>query len=157
MLCKPLKRLIIYLLILGLLLLLGRLLSPRVAGAIFWVKTPLMGNFSVKMAYPLTGYLKEKKILDDLAYCESRNNPDAIGDGGRARGILQFHEGTFVGFALKYGLYPYAEKEEIKNFYLDSEEQRRLAMMMLAKEKEGWRHWTTCAKRIGLDKVNFGD
>lgn len=33
--------------------------------------------------------------LTKLAYCESSLNKDAVGDSGRARGILQFHLPTF--------------------------------------------------------------
>lgn len=78
-----------------------------------------------------------------------------IGDFGKAKGILQFHKSTFINFADKYKLYPYAEKYEIENFYLDTKEQIKLAKLMIVNEKEGWRHWTICSKRIGLDKTTL--
>lgn len=88
--------------------------------------------------------------LGKLVLCESGGNPNAVGDSGLARGILQFHKSTFVGFAEKYRLYPNAEKAEIENFYLSSEDQLKLATLMLTREKEGWRHWLNCTKQLGL-------
>jgi hypothetical protein len=93
-------------------------------------------------------------IIDKLVICESGGNVSAIGDGGLANGILQFHEDTFVYFSLKYNVYPYSEREEIKNFYLDNEEQKNLAYLILTKEKDGWRNWYNCGKKIGLDDYN---
>ena len=91
--------------------------------------------------------------IEKLGNCESGNNPSAIGDNGLARGILQFHKKTFIEFAEKYNLYPYAEKFEIENFYLDSNEQKKLAILILTNEKDGWKHWYKCSLKIGLDKL----
>ena len=93
--------------------------------------------------------------LKKLRDCESGNNPNAIGDNGLARGILQFHKKTFIEFADKYNLYSYAEKAEIENFYLNSDKQERLAILILTNEKKGWRHWYKCSLKIGLDKVDL--
>ena len=99
---------------------------------------------------------KEQELwLEKLRDCESGNNPNAIGDNGLARGILQFHKKTFIKFADKYNLYPYAEKAEIENFYLNSDKQERLAILILTNEKKGWRHWYKCSLKIGLDKVDL--
>ena len=99
---------------------------------------------------------KEQELwLEKLRDCESGNNPNAIGDNGLARGILQFHKKTFIEFADKYNLYSYAEKAEIENFYLNSDKQERLAILILTNEKKGWRHWYKCSLKIGLDKVDL--
>lgn len=145
---KRRKQLIFWFLILGLISLAGRLLVREAKSD---TETPEAPQGAV--LEPKSSVLDD--VLAKLAYCESRNNPLAVGDGGLARGTLQFHENTFVGFAVKYGLYPYAEKEEIKNFYLDSEEQVRLAKLILTRENEGWRHWKTCSEKIGLDKMTL--
>lgn len=44
-------------------------------------------------------------LIEDLIECESNGNPEALGDEGRAKGILQFHEPTFKMYCVdKYGL-----------------------------------------------------
>ena len=89
-----------------------------------------------------------------LIQCESGGDPSAIGDSGKALGILQFHKGTFVSYAKKYDLFPQAEDAEIENFWGDSMSQIRLAELIL-KEQNGWKHWFVCSKKTGLDKVKF--
>ena len=43
-------------------------------------------------------------VVEDLIDCESGGNPEALGDNGRAKSILQFHEPTFRRYCVeKYG------------------------------------------------------
>jgi len=62
--------------------------------------------------YPITEY---DEIIEKLIQCESRGDPNAIGDSGRAKGILQFHEATFQQYCVeKYGYYDDIWWEEIQ-------------------------------------------
>lgn len=91
------------------------------------------------------------RIIERLIECESGGNPEAIGDGGKAYGILQFHLGTFMHFGVKYRaeLFPNAEPLEVENFYADEWAQVEIARKML-KEPGGVEHWYNCALKIGL-------
>lgn len=42
-------------------------------------------------------------IAETLKMVESENNPDAIGDGGKAFGILQIHEASILDVNKHYG------------------------------------------------------
>jgi len=89
--------------------------------------------------------------IDRLIACESRGNENAYvhDDGGSpSKGILQFKRGTFIEQALKYKLFPYAEPEEIENFWHEAKYQKILAEKML--ETPGnWKHWKNCAISLG--------
>ena len=51
-------------------------------------------------------YPKYQNIIDCLIKYESSGNPLAVGDSGKAIGILQFHEPTFQRYCVdKYGYY----------------------------------------------------
>ena len=123
---------------------------------------PNLGSWITK-GYPT--YPNEQKIifinyserwdywLSLLIWCESRGNPQAIGDSGKARGLFQYHLPTFQMYILKYNLLPNAEKEEIANFILDEEIQTELTKLILL--EGGWENWTKCGKMIGLNKVDY--
>ncbi len=96
----------------------------------------------------------KEKWLNKLSYCESRNNPCAVGDEGLSKGELQFHAGTFLAYNSKYQILPELEKTELENVWADSWVQNKLADKMLT-EEGGWRHWLICSKLIGLDKVDW--
>lgn len=90
--------------------------------------------------------------INKLAHCESGGNPKAINpdDGGsRSVGLLQFKDGTYKAFTNRYKL-PY-KPEDIWN----GDKQRELAKLILTQEKSGWRHWTNCAKKTGVEKLNI--
>jgi len=74
--------------------------------------------------------------IDPLIACliknESAGNPEAVGDGGLAYGILQFHKKTFDYYSMNYGL---------KLDYHSPQDQITLAKIML-KNNLGY-HWTT--------------
>lgn len=72
-----------------------------------------------------------------VARCESEFKSTAIGDGGRAYGVFQFHEQTFREFAKQFG----NETLEYKN----PEHSIQLAMWALANGKGN--HWT-CYRKL---------
>lgn len=74
--------------------------------------------------------------LKKVAWCESSYNPKAIGDGGKAKNILQFHEPTFSQFSKEMG--------EPLN-YDSAYDQIKLANYMWNKGKQ--HHWT-CYKKV---------
>ena len=81
------------------------------------LKTPENGNESDKTSYLEATdcwikapnqpyYLTEDDLIACLIKHESGGNPNAIGDQGKAKGILQFHDSTFQMYCVdKYG-YP---------------------------------------------------
>jgi len=88
---------------------------------------------------------KIAQVIRGLIQCESGGNEQAIGDSGRARGILQFWKSTFIYYAKKYNQFPYAEDAEIENFWLDSQSQIDLAIKIL-NEPGGFLNWYNCSK-----------
>lgn len=47
----------------------------------------------IRRSFPSSQWAKALRV----AYCESRFDPGAVGDNGRARGVFQFHRETFLG------------------------------------------------------------
>lgn len=74
-----------------------------------------------------------------IAKCESEFKTTAIGDGGRARGVYQFHKPTFHEFAKKMG--------ESNLSYEDTEDNIKVAMWAFAHDKD--HHWT-CSKKVAV-------
>ena len=85
-------------------------------------------------------YGASEKELRKVAYCESSFNPQAIGDHGHAKNVMQFHEPTFDYFSQEMGV------ELTYNSYND---QIRLASWMFGTHPETKKHWT-CAKITGV-------
>lgn len=84
------------------------------------------------------------KQLLKLINCESGFNSKAVGDKGKANGLLQFWKGTYDTYADIYGL-----EKEYKNPY----SQIDLASKMLS---DGlWKHWYNCGKIAGYGKRNI--
>jgi len=88
--------------------------------------------------------------LDQLAWCESRNNPQAVNwnDGGSpSYGLFQFKEGTWKGYIRGYKLFRHAEDHELMNLIMDGPTQRIVARRML---QDGlYYHWKVCSTRYG--------
>ena len=83
--------------------------------------------------YAVMNGLSEQKLLL-IAKCESGLNQKAIGDGGKAIGIFQFHQPTWDLFSKKMG-----EELDIHS----ANDQARLASWAFAHGLES--HWT-CSK-----------
>ncbi len=79
-------------------------------------------------------------IIKGLIKCESGGNEKAIGDNGKAKGILQFHQGTFDKFGSFYNL-PH------DNIW-DKDQQIAIAKRMI--ENGLIFHWRNCAKSLSL-------
>lgn len=73
--------------------------------------------------------------LRGVAWCESTHRPYAVGDGGRAVGIMQFHRPTFDMYSKQMG-------EELN--YESSYDQIKVADYMWNKGLQ--RHWTCWGK-----------
>lgn len=50
-----------------------------------------------------TQYQIDSRVFKKVMWCESNNDPNAVGDSGKAKNVLQFHEQTFVSYAKKIG------------------------------------------------------
>ena len=84
--------------------------------------------------------LKHQKIIDCLIKYESSGNENAVGDSGLAKGILQFHTPTFIGYCIeKYGL-----KDDI----WDQNVQIVCANKMIEENWSNIRHWSVYKKCI---------
>jgi len=77
-------------------------------------------------------------FMDKLAFCESGNDPKAIGDKGKAKGIFQFHQETFDIFGEKFNL-PHDNIWSV-------EQQKDIAFEMLL--NGGQNHWANCSQKI---------
>lgn len=85
-----------------------------------------------------TQYGVDPVIFKKVMWCESSNNPNAVGDGGRARNVMQFHKPTFEYFSSMLG-------EELD--YNSYKDQIKLAAYMFSIGKQG--HWTCYNKVLG--------
>ncbi len=81
-------------------------------------------------------YSVDANLFKKVMYCESSNNPKAIGDSGLARNVMQFHQATFNAYAKLMG------QELDYNSYHD---QIKLATWMWSKNLQY--HWT-CFKLV---------
>lgn len=73
-----------------------------------------------------------EKELMSVVKCESNFNPNAIGDGGKAKNIFQYHEETFNRYAKLYG-----EKLDY-NSYADQAKLTSWIFVNYPKEKHAW-------------------
>lgn len=108
---------------------------------------------AVEINYCLTAEQEEKisKFLEELAVCESGNNPEAINpyDGGSpSYGLLQFKIGTLVAYARRYNLYSATEDREFMNLIFDREVQIKVASAMLRESWDNRSHWKNCTINI---------
>lgn len=85
-----------------------------------------------------TQYQVNEQLLLKVMHCESSGNQNAIGDGGKARNIFQFHEPTFNYFEKQLG-------EDLD--YNSLHDQAKLAAYMFSKGESYRKHWT-CYKKV---------
>lgn len=78
--------------------------------------------------------LSENNLIRCLIKYESGGDPNAVGDNGKARNVLQFWESTFDLYCEKYG----ANLD-----YNSAEDQIYLAYLMLKNNPQNVYHWTT--------------
>ena len=93
-------------------------------------------------------------LLDDLAYCESRNRPEikiVDTNGYYSYGMFQFQLATWNYYIEKYDLLPEAEVYEYKNLIQDGDFQRHVTRTILENEPLAWKNWWTCGQLVGLD------
>ena len=119
------------------------------------------------IAIPATNAINPKPIVHEevaqktvlnpkiglLALCESSNNPKAVNlndAGSPSYGLYQYKKGTWISYMKKYNLAPHAEDAELMNFIYDREMQTLLTQKIL-EEKNGWKHWYDCSRRVGLN------
>lgn len=91
--------------------------------------TTLISHFSVV-------YGASTDELTKVMKCESNFNPKAVGDGGKARNVYQYHKPTFDAFSKDFG-----EQLDYNSYY----DQIKLTAWAFSKGKSYKRHWT-CSK-----------
>ena len=87
------------------------------------------------------------RLIDQLAWCESRNNEKAINPRDpqtASLGLLQFKEDTFWRYNKVYEVLPDLERAEVINVIFDGETQRKLAKLII--KDGGWKNWYNCLK-----------
>lgn len=87
------------------------------------------------------------RLIDQLAYCESRNDEKAINPRDpvtASLGLLQFKTDTFWRYNEIYKILPDLERTEVNNIIFDGETQRKLAKKII--KDGGWRNWYNCLK-----------
>ncbi len=88
-------------------------------------------------------YEIDRELALNVALCESELKTTAIGDGGKARGVYQFHKPTFDLLSKKMG-----EKMDYKN----TEDNIKLAMWAFSTDR-GF-HWS-CYRKITANSPEF--
>ncbi len=78
-------------------------------------------------------YNVKPEMLLAVARCESSLNNDSVGDHGKARGIFQYHEQTFIGFSKLMG-------KELD--YHSREDQAELTSWIFANYPQYRKQWT---------------
>lgn len=106
---------------------------------------------------PIKGIPRSKiePLMVKLSVCESGNNPNKTNwydNGSPSYGLFQFKEKTWIEQIRKYNMFPNTEDKELINLIYDRNTQETLTMLMLI-EENGWLHWKSCAKKVGLDKI----
>ena len=91
----------------------------------------------------VSGDYVQFRLLEKIVWLESNWKVNAIGDGGRAFGLAQFHKGTFNQFKEK------AEMPELeyKNPY------HQITLLVWAIENNLQSHWTTYKRAKKLSKI----
>lgn len=133
------KQWLVELVAISILALLGLFLAGMALSITLPSKAPITssseptGYYNVILIPIYSYYDKYKATIDCLIKFESSGNPEAIGDSGRAIGILQFHRPTFERYCVK--------KYGYRNNIWDSEIQVNCASEMI---NEGLiYHWST--------------
>jgi len=111
------------------------------------VEASAPGNLVVSTPSPLDVW------LDRLAYQEShgRENIKILDVNDQySYGCLQFQEGTFRKYGMKYGLI--SEDASIESIIYDCGLQKKIAKFMLSEDYSNWRAWYTSSKTaiVGL-------
>lgn len=120
------------------------LVSPTLAGTDDSIKS----DFQFKAFYTEKDYIEyyadkygaNKHQLLTVAYCESGYKQYAVGDGGRAIGIFQYHEPTFNSYSRLLG-------EELD--YYSAHDQAKLTAFIWTEYPNEKRAWT-CATKNGF-------
>lgn len=100
-------------------------------------------DFSVKemISYFANYYGASEKEVYTTIKCESGFNPKAVGDGGKATGLAQYHKPTFDRFSKLLG-------EDLD--YYSAHDQIKLTAMIFAKYPQYKKHWTCYTKHFAV-------
>lgn len=97
----------------------------------------------------------KKKIISDLAKCETGRLADPNGaiifdsNDEASVGALQYQRGTVKIFVKKYEGKDYTNAEAI-TLAIEYDRASDLAEKILFTEKDGWKNWYNCGRKIGL-------
>lgn len=106
----------------------------QVAEADIPVPIPIPNDVKGMIVYYGEQYGAEIPLLDKMAFCESTYNPKAVGDGGRALSVYQYHKETFYSHAKLMG-------EELN--YNSAHDQIKLTAWISVHHPDKLRAWTS--------------
>ena len=132
----PYKRIIVLILALILLIVL-----PVKSAQAPTREKPIPTDVKGMISYYAEQYGANEHQLMVVAFCESGYRPNAVGDGGRAKNIFQFHEPTFDRFSRLLG-------EELN--YNSAHDQAKLAAFIFAHYPQYRSHWTCFSKNFHI-------
>lgn len=112
----------------------GALVFARPAGSTYIPIDPRTLSPKEVITYYSNLYGADEALLLKMAECESNFNPNALGDGNRARGVFQYHEGTFNRYAKVFG-------QELD--YHSAHDQALLTAWLAVNKPEALNEWTS--------------
>jgi hypothetical protein len=98
--------------------------------------------------------------LQDLAQCESKNNPNAVNPHDpitRSRGLYQYKDVTFINAAKQFSFFPdsWTDKQILEQIF-DGHTQTVMTRNLINDNYENWRKWTNCVlgnKKLGIEAI----
>lgn len=107
---------------------------PREVGSTYIPVDPHTLSPKEVITYYSDLYGADEAVLLAMADCESNFNPRAVGDGGRAHNIFQFHAGTFARYEKLFG-------EDLN--YHSYHDQSKLVAWIAVNKPESLKEWTS--------------
>lgn len=115
-------------------ILIGAFALPRTVGSTYIPVDPRTLSPREVITYYSNLYGADEVTLMKMATCESTMNPKAIGDGGRARNIFQYHKPTFDRYSKLLG-----ETLDYHSYH----DQAKLTAWLYVNHPEELRAWTS--------------
>lgn len=115
-------------------MLVGTLVFARPAGSTYIPIDPRTLSPKEVITYYSNLYGADEVVLLKMAECESNFNPNAVGDGNRAKNLYQFHRGTFDRYSRLFG-------QELD--YDSYHDQAMLTAWLAVNKPEALNEWTS--------------
>lgn len=134
-------------------------MQKRFIYGIFWACVLILFltlAFIARAEAPEMDYEQKLDIwVENLASCESRNNPKQVNpldNGSPSYGYVQYKLSTFWNYNKKYNVFPELTMDNLHHYVMQKDKQVAMTKVIIKKEY-GWRNWYNCSKKIGLPPV----